>query len=205
MVGQKANRARIPLMTWLSSIRRLSVEMRTVGHRVARAWVREKFGFSETQTVRAQVLKSPQRADLPRGTPVVFLAGAIDMGDVEDWQRTLSERLSDLDLVILNPRRDHWDPSWKQSIQDPNFREQVEWELDGLDRADVIAMWFASESKAPITLLELGLHARSGKLVIGCPQKFWRRGNIEVLSARHHLPLLDNFDSFVEEVRKRVR
>ena len=64
------------------------------------------------------------------------------------------------DVVVLNPRRVDWDSSWTQSIREPKFRGQVEWELDALERAQVIAMWFVPETRAPITLLELGLHAR---------------------------------------------
>ena len=100
--------------------------------------------------------------------------------------------------------RAEWDSSWRQSIDEPQFRGQVDWELDGLDRADVIAMWFVPETKSPITLLELGLHARGGKLVVGCPEGFWRRGNIEVVCARFGVPLLADWDAFVAAVRARL-
>ena len=84
------------------------------------------------------------------------------------------------------------------------FREQVEWELDGLDRADVIAMWFMPGTKSPITLLELGLYARSGKLLVGCPEGFWRKGNIEVVCRKFDVPLLDDWDMFLDAVRARL-
>lgn len=137
-------------------------------------------------------------------TRVVFLAGSIDMGRAEHWQARASEALADLEGVILDPRRDDWDASWRQAIDDPRFRTQVEWELDGLERADVIAMWFAPNSQAPITLLELGLHARRGKVVAGCPEGFWRRGNIEIVCARFRVPLLATWDAFIAEVRARI-
>src|SRR5207302_8762032 len=104
------------------------------------------------------------------GGPSVFLAGSIEMGTAEDWQAQLTEALRDLDGVVLNPRRDEWDASWVQSVENPQFREQVEWELDGLERASVVAMYFAPTTRAPITLLELGLSARSGKTVACCPE-----------------------------------
>lgn len=130
----------------------------------------------------------------------VFLAGSIEMGTADDWQTRLTAALDGQDIVVLNPRRDDWDASWRQSIEQPKFREQVEWELAGLERADVIAMWFAAGTKSPITLLELGLHARGGKLIIGCPLEFWRRGNIEVVAARHGIPLHAAWDPFVAAV-----
>lgn len=146
------------------------------------------------------ILKPPSPLAIPDGARVVFLAGSIEMGAAEDWQSTLTAALGDRELIVLNPRRDEWDASWRQSIDEPKFREQVEWELDGLDRADVIAMWFAGGTRSPITLLELGLHARSGKLIIGCPPEFWRRGNIEVVAARCGIALHATWDSFQRAV-----
>lgn len=145
------------------------------------------------------ILKPPTPLAIPVDARVVFLAGSIEMGAAEDWQTLLTAALGD-HLVVLNPRRDEWDASWRQSIDEPKFREQVEWELDGLDRADVIAMWFAGGTKSPITLLELGLHARGGKLIIGCPPEFWRRGNIEVVAARCGIQLHATWDAFKHAV-----
>ncbi len=164
------------------------------------------------------VFKPPIPVDLATNDCAVFLAGSIEMGAAEDWQTRLTEALEGVPsgpspgaltsgphyFVVLNPRRDDWDASWRQSIDEPRFREQVEWELDGLARADVIAMWFAPETKAPITLLELGLHARGGKLVIGCPDGYWRRGNIEVVCARFGIPLYATWEAFVAAVIARV-
>ena len=146
------------------------------------------------------ILKPPASLAIPDRARVVFLAGSIEMGAAEDWQSTLTAALGDRELMVLNPRRDEWDGSWRQSIDEPKFREQVEWELDGLDRADVIAMWFAGGTKSPITLLELGLHARGGKLIIGCPPEFWRRGNIEVVAARCGIQLHATWDAFKHAV-----
>src|SRR5262249_30113389 len=102
------------------------------------------------------------------------------MGAAEDWQARLTQALQDLGVLFLNPRRDECDASWVQSITDVRFREQVEWELAGLERATVVAMYFAPATKAPVTLLELGLCARAGKVVVCCPEGYWRRGNVEV-------------------------
>jgi len=138
------------------------------------------------------------------GAPTVFLAGSIEMGNAPNWQADLIAALTDRDLTILDPRRAEWDASWRQSIDEPKFRDQVEWELDGLERADVIAMWFAPETKAPITLLELGLHARGGKVVVGCPDGYWRKGNIEIVCAQFGLPLVGEWNAFVAAVRARL-
>jgi hypothetical protein len=151
------------------------------------------------------IKKPPAPHDLPADARAVFLAGSIEMGTASAWQDALTAALADRDVAILNPRRDAWDATWVQSIDNPMFREQVEWELTGLERADVIAMWFDPATKAPVTLLELGLHARSGKLVIGCPDGYWRKGNVEVVCARYGATLVDNWQSFVDAVRARVK
>ena len=108
-------------------------------------------------------------------------------------------------LVILNPRRDEWDATWEQSIQNPNFRQQVEWELAAQEQADLVAFYFAPDTKPPITLLELGLMARSGKAIVCCPDGYWRRGNIEVVCARFEIPLLDHLNTLIELVRRKLR
>src|SRR5437660_12664993 len=107
----------------------------------------------------SRVLKPPTPIDLKPGEPAVFLAGSIEMGQTEPWQAALEDALAELPVAILNPRRESWDASWEQSIDNPQFRDQVEWELEGLERATVVAMYFASSTKSPVTLLELGLMA----------------------------------------------
>jgi hypothetical protein len=152
----------------------------------------------------AQVLKPPAPIRLDGRTPSVFLAGSIEMGAAEDWQAEVTRALQDLEVIILNPRRDEWDASWVQSITNPQFREQVEWELTGLERATVVAMYFAPATKAPVTLLELGLSARGGRLVVCCPEGYWRRGNVEVVCARYGVPLVAGLPELAAEVRRQV-
>ena len=130
----------------------------------------------------AKIIKPP--FPLQKGFSV-FLAGSIEMGSAEDWQTFLEDELSGTDLLIFNPRRDHWDASWLQKDNNPYFREQVEWELHALETADIIAMYFAPNTKSPVSLLELGLFARSGKLVVCCPDGFWRKGNIDIVCERY--------------------
>jgi hypothetical protein len=138
------------------------------------------------------------------GAPALFLAGSIEMGAATPWQDRAIAALDDLSITILNPRRPDWDASWRQSIDDPRFREQVEWELDGLDHAALVAMYFDPGTRSPITLLELGLVARGGRLVVACPDGFWRKGNIEIVCARHGVPLLPGLDPLLAAIRERM-
>jgi len=138
----------------------------------------------------ARIIKPPHPLDLLPGERCIFLAGSIEMGRAEPWQQEVEQALQQLDLCILNPRRDTWDASWPQTIDYPPFREQVEWELAALERADLIIMYFSPDTQAPITLLELGLAARSGRLAVCCPSGYWRRGNVEIVCARYGVAFL---------------
>lgn len=130
----------------------------------------------------------------------VFLAGSIDMGKATDWQADITESICKefSNVAVFNPRRDDWDSSWEQTIENAQFNEQVTWEMDYLDVADVIPMYFEPKGKAPITLLELGLHAHEGNVIICCPKGFWRRGNIEMVADRFNLTLVEDYDEFKE-------
>lgn len=130
----------------------------------------------------------------------IFLAGTIDNGISNNWQAMCEKKLSAMDIVILNPRREEWDASWEQSIDNPVFKAQVEWELAGLHCADIVMMYFAPGSQSPITLLELGLMAHSGKLFIVCPDGYWRKGNVEVVANQYGLPLYGTIDECLQAV-----
>lgn len=141
-------------------------------------------------------------ADLPR--PWVFLAGAIDHDRAERWQDLAVAILGDLPGTVLNPRRADWDVTWGNDLDDPRFAAQVAWELEGLERADAIVCWLPAGSQAPISLLELGLHARGGRLVVGCPVGFHRRGNVRAVCARFGIPLHDTLADAMDAIRHRL-
>ena len=125
--------------------------------------------------------------------PAVFLAGSIEMGAAEPWQENLVSLLPSR-WEILNPRRDNWDTSWVQDPPSPMFREQVEWELAALEHADAVAMYFDPRTKSPISLLEVGLYARSGKMIVCSPPGFWRRGNLVVTCEKYGVSLVETID-----------
>ena len=137
---------------------------------------------------------------------VIFLAGSIEMGVAENWQDKVANALEDENILILNPRRDDWDSSWAQSIDNPQFREQVEWELNGLERADIVVMYFDKDTKSPITLLELGLLAiarrHNGGLIVCCPEGFWRKGNVDIVCKRYGIKQVNTIEQLVESVIK---
>lgn len=148
-----------------------------------------------------KVIKPPQEPDLFVLEPSIFLAGSIEMGVAEDWQTAITKELEDLEGTIFNPRRDDWDLSWMQSIDNPQFREQVEWELDCLERADLIVLYFDPTTKSPISFLELGLHAGNDNMVVYCPEPFWRKGNVDIVCKRFGIQQAKSPADLIEYVR----
>ncbi len=158
-------------------------------------------------TLRAMATRITPPTPLPPASdprPKVFLAGSIDQGRAEPWQARVHEALGSVDAWLFDPRRDAWDPTWPQDPAFAPFREQVHWELDALDRADVIAMYFAPASVAPVTLLEMGLYAASGRLVVGCPDAYWRSGNVRLVAERYHVPCVPTLEALVQLVVTRI-
>ena len=149
----------------------------------------------------AKIIKAPEL--LQEGFSV-FLAGSIEMGTAEQWQIYVETELSAMDIVIFNPRRDDWDASWSQSITNPQFCEQVEWELAALEKADVIALYFAPATRSPISLLELGLFGRTGKVVVCCPSGFERKGNVDIVCARYGIRQVASLSELVSCIREMV-
>lgn len=120
------------------------------------------------------------------GTLSVFLAGTIDNGDSSNWQEDLINKCKDLNVTFYNPRRKEW-------IQNPtpeDMEKQIKWEQEHLDKADLIVMFLLDGSKSPISLLELGLYAQSGKIFVFCNPMFYRWDNVRLTCDKYHIPLL---------------
>ena len=160
-------------------------------------------------TLHAQNTFSVEETVLYESRPTIFLAGSIEMGNAEPWQDELVNRFAEHDIVFYNPRRPDWDSTWTDTSD--KFNEQVNWELDHLEEADLIILYFDPATKSPISLLELGLHAgghgRHNTLIVCCPDGFWRKGNVRIVCERYDIPLVHSkeelfrkFDAFLKRV-----
>lgn len=154
--------------------------------------------------VKAIEIQSPKEFKKKAGYTSVFLAGSIEMGEAEDWQKEIIDSLKDENVLFLNPRRDDWDSTWKQEKTDKNFKEQVTWELTALEFADYIALYIDPNTQARITLLELGLHARNGKLIVCCPEGFDRKGNIDITCDLYDVEQVDTLEELIKAIKKKV-
>lgn len=126
----------------------------------------------------------------------VFLAGTIDNGDSLNWQNKTIIELMNLginDIEIYNPRREHWNPNPSKE----EMEYQIKWEQEYLDKADFIAMVLLDDSKSPISLLELGLYAKSNKLIVFCTPDFYRWDNVRLTCEKYNIQLVESTHSLV--------
>ena len=123
----------------------------------------------------------------------IFLAGTIDMGNSIDWQTMLYEEFQTMEgrYILFNPRQENWDASRPGEME-----YQVNWELEHLEEADMIIMYILGSSKSPISLLEMGLHARSGKMYVICEEDFYRYDNVRITCSFYDIPLFTSMDEF---------
>jgi len=154
---------------------------------------------------KAIEIQPPNEVKVEKGFTSVFLAGSIEMGLAENWQKKIIKELQSKPFVFLNPRRKDWDSSWKQKITDKNFNGQVTWELDGLEMCDIVVMYFDPETESPISLLELGLYARTKKMVVLCPEGFWRKGNVDIVCKKYGVDQVKTYDELVEYLKNKVK
>lgn len=140
---------------------------------------------------------------VPRGKFKIFLAGSIEMGKAEMWQDEVVKQLGSYDVILLNPRRDDWDNSWVQDVNNPQFYEQVSWEIANLRDADIVLFYFAPGTQSPITLLEFGMlmGLSNTPTVVCCPDGFWRKGNVDVVCKMAKIPVFDSWQDGVDYIK----
>lgn len=150
-------------------------------------------------------LVAPRRTPRAPARVKVFLAGSIDMGLAVEWQDQVIEELRDLPITLFNPRRPDFDATLEQDITNYAFAEQVNWELDHLDQSNIVLVYFDPKGKAPVTLMELGLHIASKRMVVCCPPGYWRRGNVQIICDRFNVLLVDSLDEFLVAARAEIQ
>ena len=147
------------------------------------------------------IIKPPQSlSSRDYRLPSVFLAGTIDNGNSKNWQELLSKELTYY-YNVLNPRRDDWDATWDCSIINPQFYQQVDWEHEAMKLADEIFFYIAPNSQSPITLQELGLYARSKRIIgVVSPGPYWRQGNVEFMCMKYNIPFYTDLKIDIQNI-----
>jgi hypothetical protein len=107
--------------------------------------------------------------------------------------------------VIYNPKRTDWDSTWKEDFSDSRWAEQVQWELELQDKADVVIVFFHKATQAPISLLELGLCVRSGKAIVYAQDGYSKRGNVEAVCRRYGAKFVNSEEDLKDAVLERLK
>lgn len=146
-----------------------------------------------------KIFKAPQNVVIPKNHISLFLGGSIENGKADLWQDKLSEKLMNKfgNIIILNPRRENWNSALKQDLTNPEFYEQVDWEYNSLERSDYILIYFQPNTYSPISLMELGLFAANKKVIVCCPEGFWRKGNVDFICKKFELTVIENYEDIV--------
>ncbi|KAF7925608.1 uncharacterized protein EAE98_006833 [Botrytis deweyae] len=160
--------------------------------------------------------------------PVIFLSGTTNYNkDESRWQEVLTDRLlarsrststddknvtsepnSFAPVTIIDPYNPAWDSTWREDLSDEKFVTQVNFELEGLELADIVVVGFIGADvragkigAGGTALLELGMALKSkGQKVIVCVEKgFWKEGYVKVLCERFGVQCLDSL-SMVETI-----
>ncbi len=152
------------------------------------------------------LIKAPLPIAIGEKQFTVFMAGSIEKGVAETWHMKMEKAFADSNsVVLLNPRREDWDDTWREEKSDPKFYAQVKWELQGLESSDLVVVYFDKEAKSPITLLEFGLYARSGKAVVCCQEGFWKKGNIDIVCEQCNIKQVSTIEELIELVKTKNR
>jgi hypothetical protein len=154
-----------------------------------------------------QMISPPSRTR-PRH-PTIFLAGTIDMGHGSDWQSAMGRFCADLPITFYNPRRTGWQADWDlfgpRGAIHPQLKHQILWEMKRLDTSDAIVMWLEDDSISPISLLEMGLHAHEGKVIIGCPPGYARAANVYITCRAYGIPVHKTWAAFIRATRNKAK
>lgn len=134
----------------------------------------------------------------------IFLAGTIEMGKGEDWQKYATDKIRSANASIFNPRRKKWNANLEQSRRNEEFVEQVMWEQSNLEKADIVLFNFLPDTYSMITLLEFGQFCIRGNrdkhVVVACPNEYMRSGNIQVMCALYGIPIFETLDDAIAHI-----
>jgi hypothetical protein len=120
-----------------------------------------------------------------------FLAGSIDFNQLNPWREILFKKASQRTCFFDPTRINHND------LNNAEMKQHINWELDALELSDQIILNFLPDAKSPISLLELGLYAKSDKLIVVCPDEFYQKRYIKTLCEKYSITLFQNLNQVV--------
>ncbi|CAM1372061.1 nucleoside 2-deoxyribosyltransferase domain-containing protein [Tenacibaculum xiamenense] len=140
-------------------------------------------------------------ADLPlqaNSKKLVFLAGSMCIDKEDDWRKNVIKNFANVFDFIDPTNENH------NLLNDSQMEHHINWELEGLELSDIILMNLLPESKSPISMVELGLYARSNKLIICCPENFYQYRYIKTLAKKYNVALFTELEKGIQHLKKEI-
>ena len=75
--------------------------------------------------------------------------------------------------------------------------DQARWTIRSSGNWTISKMQILGTSKSPISLLEMGLHAKGGKMSVICEKDVYRYDNVRITCDYYGVPLYKDLDSFL--------
>ena len=149
-----------------------------------------------------KLIQSPEKLPLTNWKSL-FLAGGIS--NCENWQQELIEYLSDVDVTIVNPRREG-----DLATDGTEAAIQIEWEFNYLKSCSMISFWFPKTSICPITLFELGKVLGTYDLhnvivLVGCDPEYSRLFDVQQQSKLEGVSVIIGKEQFFKAVKESIQ
>ena len=96
-------------------------------------------------------------------------------------------------VFVPLPRNGHWLP---------DYDGQIEWELEYLNKATIIAFWIPRNLRtlpAFTTNVEFGMYVKSGKIILGSPPKTPKMRYLEYLAEKNNVPIEHTLKATMEK------
>lgn len=125
----------------------------------------------------------------PMSAPRLYVA--CPSANAGDLQRTVLDELENADVTVF--------------IGTGKEPELDQWRLDLMESATVIGIWIDSQGPNEDAMLELGLAATTGKLIVGCPRRSGQRALVEPICTRYGIPLVEDVKVFAIALREELQ
>ena len=127
----------------------------------------------------------------------IFLAGPSPRGeDNFNWRPEAIKKLQDLgfegNIFVPLPRDGYWAE---------DYTDQVEWELEHLEKATVVVFWIPRDLKtlpAFTTNVEFGMFLKSGKIVLGSPVGAEKMKYLEYVARKNNVSVSNTLEETLQ-------
>lgn len=139
----------------------------------------------------------------------IFLSGPIDLNNTFDWHSKFisgvsrlvdpkegDPRLNNNKYIILNSKIDISNPDI--SLENPEFVSKIQWELQMIDKSDVIFCNFLKKSKSPFGMNGFMLSAMSNKIIVRCLEEYMYYPYIKLITDTYNIPLLGDTSTIID-------